>query len=145
MMKKIKKWVLVADGGMAKILTYDDKKIQVIHQLQSPFQHAPSKDIATDKDGNFYAGKHHSKGNSADLHDQAESEFISSVSDLLEKEFYAGQFSELNLILPPRALGKLRQSLGKNIQASINKEVSKDLINYPENELHIKLNKLLKP
>lgn len=143
MIKKNKKWVLIADGGKAKILAYNEKYYQVIHQMESPFQHTPSKDIAADKDGNFYARRHHSKGNSVDLHDQEETKFISILSDLLEKEFYAGKFNELNLILSPRALGKLRLSLGKNIRAIINKEISKDLTNLPENELQIKLNKLL--
>jgi protein required for attachment to host cells len=138
-----KKWVLVADGGMAKLLSSYEESFQLIEQLQSPYQHTPSKDLATDKDGNFYSGKHHSKGNSADLHDQAETDFITELSKLLEKKFYAGKFNQLTLIMPPKALGKMRQCLNKNIRHVVNQEISKDLSTLPVNELLMKLAHIL--
>ncbi len=138
-----KRWVLVADGGKAKILTHYDKSFQVIYQVESPNQRTPSKDMSTDKDGNFYANKHHSKGNSADLHELAESRFIAELSGLLEKQYHAGKFFELSLVMPPKALGKMRQCLGKNIRAAVNKEYAKDFSHFPEKELFNKLSKIL--
>lgn len=140
---KNKHWLLVADGGKARILTYADRSIQLIHEDQSPFQHTPSKDIATDKDGNFYTGKHHSKGNSAALHEQAEVDFIKGLSDLLEKQVYSGNCNKLTLIMPPKALGIMRKYLSKNINAIIKQEVVKDLTYVPDNELLDKLSHYL--
>ena len=136
-------WVLVADGGMAKVLASDDNSLQIIHQTQSPYQHTPSKEIAADKDGNFYSGKHHSKGNSTDLHEQAETEFITELSDILEKQFYAGKFKALILIMPAKALGKMRHCLNKNIRAVVKQEFTKDLGYFSDHELMKKIEQLL--
>ena len=136
---KNKHWYLVADGDKAKILTLADQSIQVIHEVKSPFKNIPSKNMATDKDGNFYAGRHHSKGNSAALHEQAEVNFINSLSDLLEKQVSSGNCNKLTLIMPPKAMGTMRKSLSKNTHAVIKQEVVKDLTYVPDNELLDKL------
>lgn len=140
---KHKNWVLVADGGEAKILTHFENGYQVIEHIKSPFQHIPSKDISTDKDGNFYSTSHHSKGNSGELHQQTESKFIAELADLLEKKYYAGRFNKLTLIMPPKALGEIRQNIDKNIKASVKQEIAKDLTQIPEQELLIRLEELL--
>ncbi len=138
-----KKWILVADGGNAKIVTHLEKSFQVVYEIQSPLQHTYSKNLATDKDGNFYSNKHHSKGNGADLHDQAETAFINEIGDLLEKEFYLDKFNKLTLIMPSKALGKMRLCLSKSLKSVIKEEIVKDITYLSENELFARLGKLL--
>ena len=90
--------MLLVDGAMVKILTQTNQSFQVIHELESAYQHTPSKDMATDKDENFYSGNHHSKVNTNKLHELAETTFILEIADFLKENIYANKFNELTLI-----------------------------------------------
>ncbi|WP_395372966.1 host attachment protein [Marinicella sp. W31] len=128
------KWVLVADGGAARIFQ-KNKTYEEIHQVRSKYQHSTSKELVTDKDGAFYATRHHTKGNASDQHAQAEKAFIQSVADYLKQSYLAGAFHEIRIMMPPKAMGSMRKCLDSKVKHVVKQEILKDYTHIKSSEI----------
>ncbi|WP_395372969.1 hypothetical protein [Marinicella sp. W31] len=70
------KWVLVADGGAAGVFQ-KSQAYEEIYAVKSKHQHHTSKQLVTDKDGTFYASRHHTKDNARNQHSSSlDADFI---------------------------------------------------------------------
>lgn len=133
-------WVLVADGGQARLLEVQNKPFG-IHQVQrlvSESQHQASRDLVSDASGrtfNVQGPSGHSKQPRSDAHDLAEQQFTRMLVQKLEKAANLGAFEQLAIIADPRTLGRLRRQMSKSLAGRVTKELNLDLAGLSLNDL----------
>lgn len=71
----------------------------------------------------------------ADFHDQAEQRFLADAADLINRGAIAGDYEQLIVVAPPRALGELRKHYHAAVESRLIEEVAKDLTNYPVDQI----------
>ncbi|MDT8397795.1 MAG: host attachment protein [Pseudomonadales bacterium] len=130
-MKKIS-YVLVADGGRAKILQSDGhlKDFAVIYE-QVNFRGRQSRsDIDSDRAGMQHSGGggFHSYAGDNDSHRHETEEFARELCKILQTARQAGKFDSLIIAAPPHFLGNLRQHLSQDCQNCLVKSLDKDLV-----------------
>jgi len=111
--KKKSYWVLVADSGQARILSYQPggQGLEQLEVLESPARHDRSRDLTSDTFGRTYSARgpaKHSLKSRTDAHDHMEQEFVRSLAAKLSLAARGGDYDELILIADPRTLGRLR-------------------------------------
>ena len=70
---------------------------------------------------------HRSSAANPDNDTQAEDDFLAAVAERLNKAATAGEFDDLLVIAPPRALGELRKHWSKGLKARLIGEINQDL------------------
>lgn len=137
-------WVLVADGGRARIFEMRRKpaKFRELHTLVSDALHNRSADLVSDSSGrsfNTQGPAGHSKKQKSDPHDLAEQAFSRKLIDNLERASNMNKFEKLVIISDPRTLGRLRSLMSKQLRNRITTEVSLDLVGLPTEKLKKKV------
>jgi protein required for attachment to host cells len=142
-------WILIADGGRARLLEQDRKSLTFKPVAEREFfgTTAQSKEIASDRPGRTFdsggrgqpgdAGGHgrHAMEPSTDPHRHAQYEFARDLSEHLEKAANKGGFDHLVVVAAPKILGDLRNLLPKTVHGKIVAEVDKDLTKIPTRDL----------
>jgi len=142
-------WILIADGGRARLLEQDRKSrtFNPVSEREFVGSTAQSKEIASDRPGRSFdsAGRgqsgdasahgRHAMEPSSDPQRHAEYEFARDLSDHLEKAANRHRFDHLVLVAAPKILGDLRNLLPKTVHGKIVAEVSKDLTKIPTRDL----------
>ena len=149
--KQSRLWLLVADGGQARILRLGNKpgEIEELQNLQSSTMSTPSRDLVSDASGRAFhvrgpAG--HSKIARSDAHDQAERRFAKNLVQRLEKAASVDAFDRLVIAADPRTLGLLRKYMSGALSGRVRMELNLDLTGLPARELDQKIRaKLGKP
>jgi protein required for attachment to host cells len=136
MNRQPKHWVLVADSGQARILELQRKpyEFRLVAELVSEAQHQTNKELKSDASGRVYSAKGagtHAMAPRADPHDQAEDEFVRSLTQTLEKAARLGAFEHLHIIADPRTLGRLRRFMSKALAARVTEEHTMNLSGLP--------------
>jgi protein required for attachment to host cells len=143
-----KYWILVADGGHARILELR-KKPREFHQVQelvSESLHLSSRDMVSDTSGRAFHVKgpsSHSKRQRSDAHDLAEQAFSRMLVEKLEKAANLKAFEHLVLIADPKTLGRVRQYMSKALSGMVTNELNLDVVGMPLDLLHKKVRFLL--
>ena len=137
-------WVLVADGGQARILELKRKPytFQQVTEIVSETQHEPSRKLVSDADGRSFHVQgpgSHAKQRRSDPHEQAEEQFTRSLMQKLDKAVNLGRFDHLALIAEPRTLGRLRRYMSKTLSARVTEELALDLVGLPIDRLEPKV------
>lgn len=70
---------------------------------------------------------HRSSAANPDNDTQAEDDFLAAVAERLNRAATAGDFEDLLVIAPPRALGELRKHWNKGLKARLIGEINHDL------------------
>lgn len=70
-----------------------------------------------------------------DLHAREEARFVETIAASLNEASLRGEFDQLVLALPPKALGELRKKLSPDITSKVTAALDKDLIKLSEHEL----------
>jgi protein required for attachment to host cells len=142
-------WILIADGGRARLLEQDRKSrtFKPVSEREFVGSRAQSKEIASDRPGRTFdsggrgqsgdASAHgrHAMEPSSDPQRHAEYEFARDLSEHLEKAANRHRFDHLVLVAAPKILGDLRNLLPKTVHGKIVAEVSKDLTKIPTRDL----------
>lgn len=135
-MKAIVTWVLLADGGQARILVNDGpgKGLSAVKGLSFAQDNLRAQDIVTDKPGRSFASVGH--GRSAmepktSPVEQREATFVRNLADVLETKRAEGAFDRLIIAAAPTALGDIRPALSDGVRKTIVAELPKDLTNIP--------------
>jgi protein required for attachment to host cells len=144
-------WLLVADGGQARILRLGKKpgEIEELQNLQSSAMSTPSRDLVSDASGRTFhvlgpAG--HSKIARSDAHDQEKRCFAKNLVQRLEKAAVLDAFDRLVIVADPRTLGLLRKYMTSALSGRVTMELNLDLTDLPARELDQKIRlKLGKP
>lgn len=143
-----KHWVLVADGGQARIFELQRKpyEFRQVAELISQALHVPSRKLVSDADGRSFHVQgpgSHAKQPRSDPHDQAEDEFTRALAIKLDKAVGLGRFDHLAVIAEPKTLGRLRRHMSKALAARVSQETALDLVQLPVRRLEPKVKSLL--
>ncbi len=131
--------IAIADGEHARFVQPDgDNVLRTVESFDSSSAHLRSRDIGTDRPGRSFesgASAHHAVGQRHDLHTMEKEKFIQLVAEQLNAASERGEFDELVLVAPPRALPELRQALDEKSIAKLIGSLEKDLVKTPDHEL----------
>ena len=131
MPRTIRTWVLVADGGRARVyesLGPGTALREVFHEDGAAPQ---THEIASDRGGRRHdatgAGRHAVTA-ASDPQRHNEKEFARRICGFLDRKASAGAFDRLVLTAAPATLGDIREILHKASRALVHAEVDKDFV-----------------
>jgi protein required for attachment to host cells len=132
-------WILVCDGGKALFFEnvgdreYPDLRMREVFEHENP----STAEQGADRPGRAHSSVGHGRSavGQTDWHDQAEAVFLKSLAEKLHAAVHAGAPKEVVIVAPPRALGMLREHYTPAIKQALQKEIDKDLVKMPANEI----------
>jgi protein required for attachment to host cells len=139
-------WVVVCDGRKALILeNAGDAKFPNLRTRET-FDHP---DLSTHEQGVSPPGRsvqsvghRRSAVSQTDWHDEAERSFLKKFGERLNSAVEAGETTAITMVASPRALGMIRPVYSSALRHAIVREVAKDLVKQPINEIeHVILSK----
>ena len=147
-MKKIRNWILVADGQRAQIYHSEGwgHGLHPVGNTHFEGKAPASRKLGTDKPGRVYShakGRASAVGESDSLHRAAKERFVKSIASLVDKASHEDAFDRLVVIAPPEALGEIRATLSDQAKKKIVHELHKDLTHLPLSELQKQLGELI--
>ena len=148
-MKKIKTWVVLADGARARILANEGPGtgLTEIEEWSSAEARKPTRDLGTERPGRVHESATfggHAMTPKADWHDAAETEFARNLAHYLKSNVDTGAFDQIVLVAPPRALGVLRQEIDAATANRVKSEINKDLTRIPLADLGSHLDEVIR-
>lgn len=135
-MQKTVLWILLADGGNARIIERDGPfgNLTEIHNLTH--SHAANRERGTDRAGRGFESSgttRHAYEPRTDWHEQQKEEFAKDIVKLLNEAHTQQKFHELYILAPAKMLGLIRQHMNHSnheINEKVSKELSKDAISF---------------
>ena len=143
-MKSARTWILIADGGHARVLEtvgHGNPLKQVPH-LALETELPPNRELGTDRLSRSHESvgpTRHAIAPRNDAHRELKRSFAEEIVAALEAQCSAGNFDKLILVAPPATLGDLRQAMGKTLSERVVGEVPKDLVRTPNHEIRAHL------
>lgn len=139
-MKQKRIWILIADGGHAKVFETRGQASELVPVEGKVFSadQPANRDLLTDRPGRSFESQgraRHAKEHPSDPHRELKRAFARKLAGLLEVELAAKRFGRLVLVAPPPMLGDLREAMPANVQAKVTAELAHDLVKTPLSEL----------
>jgi protein required for attachment to host cells len=132
-------WIIVADGEHVRFVQPDaSNMLRTVSSLDSASAHLRSRDIGSDRPGRSFESSgstHHAVGQRHDLHTMEKEKFVRLVGEQINESSGRGEFDELLLVAPVRALTELRKVLDPATAAKLVGALEKDLVKTPDHEL----------
>jgi protein required for attachment to host cells len=148
-MKKIRTWILVADGARARILLNEGAGSGLQPAIDREFEgdHRPTREIGAERPGRVHAnsrdGSRHAMANTVDWHRFAKEDFAREMAKRLDRAAARKDFDRLVLVAPAKTLGDLRKTLADTTRSRVSHEIAKDLTPLPLKELTENLGRTL--
>jgi protein required for attachment to host cells len=124
--------IAIADGEHARFVQPDANDVlRTIHAFDSASAHLHSRDIGSDRPGRAVesaTSAHHAVGQRHDLDRMEKEKFTRLVAEQLNAAAAGGEFDELLLVAPPRALHELREALDAATAAELVGTLEPDLV-----------------
>jgi protein required for attachment to host cells len=141
-MKKLKKWILIADATRARIireLVPDPETGERLEDIVMETEHKPARQIMSDRPGRSFSS--HSDQRSAmeyrsDPVRVQQARFAAEIVETLDKQRKSDAFDQLIIVAEPRMLGIIRENLPDALKPFVKGEYDKDLSNLPVKKLH---------
>jgi protein required for attachment to host cells len=131
--------IAIADGEHARFVQPDANNVlRTIHAFDSATAHLRSRDIGSDRPGRTIesaTSARHAVGQRHDLHAMEKEKFTRLVAEQLNVAAAGGDFDELLLVAPPRALHELREALDAATKARLVGTLERDLVKTPDHDL----------
>lgn len=122
-------WVLVADGGRARVLQArgPDRGLDLILEREASLHR--TAELGTDRPGRSYESATSARHAhvTTDFHRAEERDFLRGMAATLEAERRGKRFDRLVVVAPPVALGELRKLLSGPVRSMLVGEIDKDL------------------
>ena len=139
-MKPTVTWIVIADGQEARFFANlgPNKGLEKLSPNDISIELERTSEIMSDDRGRAFdsAGEgRHGMEPQTDPHEEEKRRFLKSVAKGLNEAAKSGQFDQLVVAAPPKALGELRQDLDDKVKRLIRGELHKDLVNTPDSEL----------
>lgn len=132
-------WVVVANSCEAKLFTISKfPHIELLDKLEHPESKLHDQDLISNKPGRNFQSTNttrHAYSPETDPKRQEIELFAKQLADYITSNHQKNAFQRLYLIASPAVLGMLRSHFSKQVQESIVKEISKDLINHTDQEI----------
>jgi len=137
-------WILVADGGTAKVFEHlgPGKGLTTVTDLKFEQEHLQAREINSDRPGRSYSSVGPGRSAiepSSDPVEVRERRFVEHVADVLDGKLHEGAFHRLIVAAAPSALGDLRPAFSKALRDVIAVELPKDLTRLPTPDLEAHL------
>jgi protein required for attachment to host cells len=148
-MRPKKTWVLIADGGHAKVFETEGpaSELAPVGDMMLTAVLPASRDILADRPGRSFESQgraRHAMENRSDPHRELKRAFAKKVCETLATKLAEQRFERLVLVAPPATLGDLRVELPKVVVARVVAELAQDLVKIPDKELPGHLEEVLK-
>jgi protein required for attachment to host cells len=130
-MKQNRTWIVVADGGEARILLYT-ARLRGVQQLpNSDFHdpHPPTHELMADRQPRVHesvGATLHAVEPRIDPHEQRKEQFLARLATHLESAEQHGEFEHLVVVAPATALGELRKDFSPQLQRRLFAEIVHD-------------------
>lgn len=138
-MAKKRNWILLADGGNARIIERIAPFGKLKEVLNLTHTHEATHEHGDDRPGrNFESSSpiRHAYEPSSDWHELQKEDFAKEIAALLKNAYHTKKFEELSIFSSPHMLGLLRHHLSKNaLSSKIIKEYPKDILSLPTSAL----------
>jgi len=133
-------WVLVADGGRARVLDVVDRprRVTVISNVDRADSHLPSHSMGDDRPGRVHeshGAARHAIEPRVDPHKEGERRFAVRLAEMLDEQRAHNRFEKLIVVVPPVMLGQLRVAFSARVKGAIVAEIAKDLTKLPDSEV----------
>ena len=132
-------WIAIADGEHARFVQPDGSDtLHTVTAMDSASAHLRSRDIGTDRPGRSFESSgatRHAVGERHDPHQLEKDRFATLVAERLNAAATAGEFDELVLVAPARALHELREALNDTATKRLVGTLERDLVKTPDHEL----------
>ncbi|MGQ0665226.1 MAG: host attachment protein [Pseudomonadota bacterium] len=139
MPKKVRTWILIADGRRARILLNEGPgrglKPAIDADFINPAVHGFTRDLGSDRPGRGHSGKSgtpHALEPRVDWHRHEKHVFARRMAAYIDQAATKGEFDRLVLVAPPQALGDLRQALGAHAAERVTGELARDLTKHSD-------------
>jgi protein required for attachment to host cells len=139
-MKQTRTWILIADGGCARVLTRSgpEHHLSVVPGLSFEADLPANREIGTDRPGRSHESHgtaRHAIEPHVDQHAQLKRKFVAGVLNTLAARHTEGAFDQLIIVAPPPILGMIRPELQGRLRNVTVREVDKDLTKTPIHEI----------
>ena len=139
-MKSERTWIVIADGGHAKVYQYSDEKpkLETMKEISFEIDLPRTHDIVSDRAGRSFESQgrtRHAKSARSDPHRELKRNLAHKVADALKSSLTDKRYDKLVLVAPPVTLGDLRDALAKSVKARVIAEVAQNLIKVPASRL----------
>ncbi|HET6387985.1 host attachment protein [Hyphomicrobium sp.] len=131
-MKPTRTWILVADGGRARILEAvgRGKGVHLVPGSEKRLDNPPSHLQGRDRPSRVHESVGHTRHAvepRQDLHRAMEDQFAGQLAAMLGDYAQKDSYDQLVLVAPPTMLGELRKALPSSARERLAAEVDKDL------------------
>jgi protein required for attachment to host cells len=131
MMKQNRTWIVVADGGQARILLCENRSSGVRQLPNSEFHdsHLPTHELMTDRQPRVHdslGSARHAVEPRTDPHKQRKVQFLAQLTEHLQQAAERKEFEHLVIVAPPSALGEIRKDFGPLLQQLLFAEFTHD-------------------
>ncbi len=139
-MKPTRTWILVADGGRARILETigEGQGVHVVSGSEEGIDNPPSHLQGRDRPGRVHesvGATRHAVEPRQDPHRALETLFANQLATMLSDHVASQSFDRLVLVAPPKMLGDLRKLVVPSVREKIVAEIDKDLTKIPYGEI----------
>ena len=139
-MKALRTWILIADGGRARLLQNDGpgKGVEAVTGSDQRNENAPDRDVFADRPGRTFDSAGHGRHGMeppSSPHRTSKADFARSLMDDLDRKHAAGAFDRLLIVAPPQALGDLRHHLSSALKTALIAEIGKDWTKLRDDEV----------
>jgi protein required for attachment to host cells len=127
-------WIVAADASRARVLQVaGPQRLVEVDNLLNPDGRLEDREINTDARGRFSGG--HTGEDDVGAAEHRTELFAKRVGDYLDKARTEHRYDELVLVAPPKFLGMMRKTLGKEVGKLVADQVPKDLSWFNAREL----------
>lgn len=124
-------WIVIADGGQARILISDSKahKLQQLPDGSFSDPQLPTHELVTDRQPQVRESKSntsHAIEPKMDAHKKRKIDFIQNLLRYIERSAEGNSFDRLVIVAPPFILGEIRKYLSPRLQQLVRAEISHD-------------------
>lgn len=139
-MKPKRTWILIADGGRARVLEAlgIGHGLHEVNASEANNPTPPAHLLGRAPPGRVYESVGHQRHAIAprqDLHQQLEISFANQIAAMLDDALKSDAYDRVVLVAPPHMLGDLRKAISPEVRKVILAELSKDLTKVPNDEL----------
>jgi protein required for attachment to host cells len=139
-MNHTRTWILIADGGCARVLTSTgaEHHFTEVPGLNFVAELPANHELGTERPGRSHESQGHVRHAiepHVDKHAQLKRTFVAGVLDTLANKHLEGAFDRLIIVAPPAVLGMIRPELKARLRDVTVHEVDKDLTKTPNHEI----------
>lgn len=142
-MKQINTWILIADGGKARVLVSEGRGSKLVEHdkmnlLAEELPHAAPGTQAPTRVQESASTERHAIEPRMTPKRQIENDFAREVADRLDREL--ANYDRLVIVAAPKMLGDLREFISSAVSKKLETTIAKDLTNTPNNDIadHLK-------